>query len=145
MLRGCYIRGRPRATLSAGFCRQSFGFGFRRMRVAFQVADHSGPSRKEERGQGRQLAAILFRSVMIRARENFIRRYSLTGLNRSRYFALAGRNCFSVFLDFEQFRTIKVGDDVAEQADFSRKNGESAKGGSPSVNRDGGHNIREND
>ena len=60
---------------------------------------------------------------MIRARENFIRRYSLTGLNRSRYFGLAGRNCFSVFLDFEQFRTIRVPDDVAKQADFSGKNG----------------------
>jgi len=70
------------------------------------MADHGAPSQDKERGQGRQLAAILFRSAMIRARENFIRRYSLTGLDRSRYFALAGRNCFSVFLDFEQFRTI---------------------------------------
>jgi hypothetical protein len=57
------------------------------------------------------------------ARENFIGRYSLTDLNRSRYFALAGRNCFSVFLDFEQFRAIRATDDLAKQADFSARTG----------------------
>src|SRR5580693_3809436 len=106
------------------------------MKAAFQTAEHGGPFRNKERGRGRQLAPIVFRSVMIRARENLIRRYSLTGLNRSRYFALAGRNCFSAFFGFRAISNNKSSRRWSEAGRFFREERESAKCGSLFVNRD---------
>jgi hypothetical protein len=112
--------------VSRGFLPPEFRISGLQMRAEFQTADHGGPSRNRERAKGGSLQPNYFRSVMVPARE-FILRYSLIGLYRSRYFALAGRNCFSVFLDFEQFRAIRAKDDVANQADFSEKNGRRPK------------------
>jgi hypothetical protein len=121
------VPGDARNAFARGFVATGvFDFGSTEMRAAFQTADHSGPSRNRERAKGGSLQPNYFRSVMVRARE-FILRYSLIGLYRSRYFALAGRNCFSVFLDFEQFRAIRATDDVAHQADSSGKNGRRPK------------------
>jgi hypothetical protein len=114
------------------------------MSAVFQTADLGSPSRKRERGQGRQLVAKLSGTVLVRMRE-FIRRYCLIGLNRSRYFALAGRNCFSVFLDFGQFRAIRATNEASEAGRFIREERKSAKGGSLSVDGDGGDAIRIND
>jgi hypothetical protein len=50
-----------------------------------------------------------------------------------------------LFLDFEQFRTIRVADDGAKQADFSGKNGNRPNAAACLLTETGGNNIREND
>jgi hypothetical protein len=93
-------------------------FGLTKMTAAFQAAEENGFSGKCGK---RPTAAACPQTIVNcdRSHGRIIGRYSLIGLNHSRYFALADRNCCVFFLALEQFRAIRA---AGEQRGF-RKNG----------------------